>query len=117
MTCQMNHQRQCKKITQEKIHIYPILEKENPKAKMNGHAWELSFTFSSNFEACAATSQISIFCYDLQGDFVYFTESLPYLPRLSRQNRGRKLATTQRRLMSSRICAKMGKKARSRHLT
>ena len=50
------------KITQQKIHIYLILEMENPKAKMNGHAWELSFTFSSSFQACAATSQISIFC-------------------------------------------------------
>lgn len=43
------------------MRIYPVLEKENPKAKMNGHAWELSFTFSSNFQAWAATSQISIF--------------------------------------------------------
>ena len=83
MTCQMNDQMWYKKITRGKMRIYPVLEKENPKAKMNGHAWELSHS-APTFKLVQQPLRLVFSTnYDLQGDLVYSTECLPYLPQLS----------------------------------
>lgn len=55
--------KQWKKISQEKVNAYSILEKENSKAKgMNGNEGKVCFTLSSNFQVWAVISQINIFC-------------------------------------------------------
>lgn len=118
MTCQMNHQRRCKKITQQKYISILFWKWKIPSLKWMAMLGNFVSHSAPAFKLVQQPLRLVFSAsYDLQGDLVYFTlnfsfTSLDFLYRTEVEN-----WPLQRRWMSSGICEKMGQKARNGSMT